>query len=185
MHGTEDMTTSPRIESWAAALSRGEEVTLHRSRLKSVLLALLMLLIGLISLAIGLTAELPLALIGWLLVLISAASVVVLTRRAFSTVPAAVVSGEGIAVGRAAAGPVPWSQITDISVMRSAASTFVLLAVTEQERRRQSGDAAGVDLDLEASDEDSQPVLWLPNGLKADENELAIWLTRERAARGA
>jgi hypothetical protein len=185
MHGNAETTTSPRIESWEAALSRGEEVTLYRSRLKSVLLALLMLLIGLISFAVGLTAELPIALIGWLMVLISALSVVVLVRRAFSTVPAAVVSGEGIAVGRATAGPVPWSQITDISVMRSGASSFVILAVTDQERRRQSGDAAGVELDLESADEDSQPVLWLPNGLKADENELVIWLNRERAARVA
>lgn len=110
---------------------------------------------------------------------------VVFVRRALSRRSAAVVTAEGITVGRGTAGPVPWSQITDVSVMRSAASTFVILAVTDQERRRQSGDAPGVELDLARSEEESQPVVWLPNGLTADENELAIWLTRELATRRA
>ncbi|MGP9745509.1 STM3941 family protein [Brachybacterium sp. AOP29-B2-41] len=185
MQTTGDMTSSPQIEAWAAALSRREEVALHRSRLKSVLLALVMLVVGLIGLALGLAADLVLALVGWLLVLVSIVSVVVLVRRALSRQPAAVVTAEGITVGRGTAGPIPWSQITDVSVMRSGASSFVILAVTEQERRRQSGDSAGVELDLARTEEESQPVMWLPNGLAADENELAIWLTRELTARQA
>lgn len=182
MHETSD-TPTPTIDAWAAALARGEEVRIHRSRLKSLLLALLMLLTGLVGPVLMLAADLPLSLVGALLVLIGAVSVVVLLRRAFSSTPAAVISHEGGAVGKAAAGPVPWSQITDVSLMRSAASTFVLLAVTAQERRRQSAGAAGVEIDLAPSEEDSQPVLWLPNGLAVDENQLATWLQRERAVR--
>lgn len=70
------------------------------------------------------------------------------------------------------------------SAMRSAASTLVILIVTEEERSRQSGDRPGIELDLERSGEDSDPVLWLPNGLAADEHELVAWLSRERAERG-
>lgn len=176
-------TSSPQIDAWVAALSRGEEVRLHRSRIKSILLALVMLVIGVIGLAMGLVGELGMALIGWLLVLVAAVSVVVLLRRAFSRVPAAVVSVEGITVWGGSAGPVPWSQITGVSVMRSAASAFVILAVTPEERRRQSGGPVGIELDQEQPEEEAEPVLWLPNGLTVDEEELVAWLEQERTAR--
>lgn len=178
-------STSPQIETWTAALSRGEDVTIYRSRLKSFLLALLMLVIGLIGLAMALAGDLEMALVGWLLVLIGVLSTVVLLRRGFSPKPATVISDEGITVWSGSAGAVPWGQITDISLMRSAASTFVMVAVTEEERRRQSDDALSVDLDQEENGEAPTPTLWLPNGLAVNEEELVTWLEQERAARSA
>jgi hypothetical protein len=143
-----------------------------------------MLVIGLIGLAMALAGDSSSALVGGLLALVGAISVVVLLRRALSSTPAAVITGEGIALGRAAAGPVPWSQITQVSAMRSAASTFVLLLVTEEERRRQSEGTGAIEVSREQPDAGSKPVLWLPNGLTVDEAELATWLERERSARG-
>lgn len=178
-------TTSPQIDTWTAALSRGEDVTIYRSRLKSFLLALLMLVIGLIGLAMALAGDLEMALVGWLLVLIGVLSTVVLLRRGFSPKPATVISDEGITVWSGSAGAVPWGQITDISLMRSAASAFVMVAVTEEERRRQSDDALSVDLDQEENGEAPTPTLWLPNGLAVNEEELVTWLEQERAARSA
>lgn len=182
---TAHTTTSPQIDAWMAALSRGEDVTIYRSRLKSFLLALLMLVIGLVGLAMALTAGLGMALMGWLLVLIGALSMVVFLRRGFSTKPATVISEAGITVWSGSAGAVPWGQITDITLTRSASSTFVMVAVTEEERRRQSGDALSVDLDQEEDGEAPTPVLWLPNGLAVNEQELVTWLEQERAARSA
>ena len=177
-------STSPQIDAWAAVLSRGEDVKLYRSRLKSFLLALLMLVIGLVGLAMALNAGLAMALVGWLLVLIGVLSAVVRLRRGFSTKPATVISEEGITVWSGSAGAVPWGQITDISLARSAASTFVMVAVTEEERRRQSGGALSVDLDQGENGEAPTPTLWLPNGLAVNEEELVTWLEQERAARG-
>ena len=200
-------TSSPQIDTWAAALARGEVVELRRSRLKSFLLVPVMLVIGLIGLAMVLTADFTGILIGGLLVLIGAASAIVLLRRGFARKPAAVISPDGITVRTGAGGPVPWSQITGIDAMRSAASTFVVLAVTEEARRSQAGgEFFGVELDAtepgddstdpgdvptepgddsSEPEEDSQPLLWLPNGLAVDEGELVTWLERERIARSA
>ena len=142
-----------------------------------------MLLIGAIGLVMAPSGELGAALVGWLLVLIGALFTVVLLRRALSRKPAAVISAGGITVWGGSAGPLPWSQITGISLMRSAASTFVMLAVTEEERRRQSGGTLSVDIDQAEPGEGSEPTLWLPNGLAVDEEELVAWLEQERAVR--
>lgn len=183
-------SSSAQIDAWAATLARGESVTLQRSRGKSLLLAVVMAVLTLIGIAMVLSGDLGAAVIGAFLVLCGGLSVVVLLRRALSRKPASIVSAEGITVWNGSAGPVPWDRITGFSLMGSGASTFVMLAVTEEERRRQASGTVSIGIDQtelgeEApSDETAEPVLWLPNGLTVDEVELIVWLEQERVARG-
>lgn len=187
MNSTEGTTTSPQIEQWAAALARGEKVTFHRSRVKNLLLAVLMLPLALIPAAIALTTTFPEAIISWLITLLLLGCAVVFGRRAVSRTPSAVVTEEGITSAKdTAAGPVPWGQITRVTTLGSGASTFVAICITAQEKERRAAEAGPLDFEMEVGEPgQEEPAISLPHGLKADEDELVAWFERERLSRGA
>ena len=171
---------------WAATLDHGRTVGLRNSRRSAAGLLLICLLFAVSGLWMAFDDDgIFIAIIGWIAVIFFGFGLIVFVGRLFSFKPSVTVSTVGISSPTTArAGTVPWASILEVRTVRQNSNTFIEIAITEDEAMHQS--AAGLGVATAVNEDGSeQPVLWLPNGLKANSEELVAWLDTERKTRGS